>query len=460
MRAAIGRLLFFDKLAEGMQTFFAETTPRQLALYTNSPQTNVPEVDLKSLARALCRYHSPEIEEIPEISFSQTAELVQSQAAIFNGEGKSLQQCVDRIRQGHYPEMLIIINYVNDGVDFPRLLYDPRIQDDLIFSALDYLFSQCGRKSSALARVRFEESGFHALEASFDLFELPIVPDWSDKRTLELFYYRISRGWMYRGYPVSAERIRIWVEQLAQAGFLQEAHKLLMYLQQYGYVTETTIVEGLAKKYFEADKGDGSKVISIGIQRPGKSEQKLAYRLRPQVLLNSIEEALPIIRSGTPESPAYLFCFDDCIGSGESIKNYLFSSDYNRHRDELVSHLNDAIAIINVIAFHADIKAIDRLESLLDAHNNLKVIPVRIIDESHRAFSETSIIFQNAERRNQFREFCERMGQKLFPSDPLGWDNCQWVIAYDYSIPDNSLPILFGSLDGDLPWQPLFERVR
>jgi hypothetical protein len=101
MRAATGRLLFFDRLAEGMQTSLIGGVPPRIALHTRAPGATVPDIDLKSLARALCRYHVPASEDIPEFKWS-THPAAQLQAAIFNVEGRKLGECVSRIRSEQF----------------------------------------------------------------------------------------------------------------------------------------------------------------------------------------------------------------------------------------------------------------------------------------------------------------------------------------------------------------------
>jgi hypothetical protein len=457
MRATAGRLVFFDKLAEGLQTAVYRGISQRVALAGSS--ILLPDADILSLARAVCRQHRPDLEDIPEFRWPWEQELVGLPAVVLNAGGRRLQDCVTKIGADEYPEVLVIINFDDDAVEFPRLLYDPRGQSDLVSDALNLLFLRCGKQSSALARVRFEENGFDALRG-FDLFDDPTSPDWSDSDILELYYHRISRLWTYRGYPVAAEKIRNWVSQFASAGFSEEAHHLLTYLQQYGFVTETSVVEGLVKQFLSVDTSGVSNVVAVSIQKPGKSEQKLAYRLKPFISLQPLAEALPLVRGGTPEEPTFLFCFDDCIGSGDSIESYLFDPAHNPHREDLVLSFREGRARIFVVAFHADIRAVSRLEGLSDAFQRLKVLPVRIVDDSHRAFSPRSRIFPDHSRRNEFMKFCHRIGEDLLPGSPLGWNDCQWVIAYDYSIPDNSLPVLHGSSNVDRIWRPLFERAR
>lgn len=458
MKAGAGRIIFFDKLAEGLQSTFYRGFPPRLALSVPSQSPRVPEADVKSLARALCRWHLPDAENIPELRFFQATSRQRAPAGILNAEGRKLNVVLDKIKSGDYPEISVVFNFENDESNFPRLNYDPRVNADIISDALQVLFSANGMASSAMARIRLEESGFVALE-SFGVFDNPFALNWEDAQTLELFYYRLSRSWTYRGYPVPVDTIRGWVAQFSEAGFSSEAHQLLMYLQQYGFVTETSVVEGLAQHYFNVDKQGASNVVAINVQKAGKSEQKLAYRLRPHILLKSIDEVLPAIKAGTVERPTLLVCFDDCVGSGESMEKYLFDADYNTYRDDLIASFHEKRSKLFVIVFHADIRAICRLESSNDAANCLRVLPVRIMDDTHRAFSSGSRIFRTAERRAKFMEFCKEIGGYLLPGSPLGWDDCQWVISYDYSIPNNSLPVLFGTSNAPY-WRPLFERGR
>ncbi|XUM21890.1 phosphoribosyltransferase-like protein [Bradyrhizobium oligotrophicum S58] len=458
MKAAVGRLIFFDKLAEGLDTSFYHGIPRNLALSWSSQ--NVPASDMLSLARAICRQHAPNAENIPDLNWPWAGNI--QSPIILNGCGNTLKNCVseiDRIGLSEQNSILVLINFGDDATAWPRLQFDTRVHSDLIADAIDSLFSQCGRKTSTLARVRYEEHGFDAL-CAFDLFDDPIDQDWQTEEALDLYYHRISRSWTYRGYPVSTTTIRTWIRQFIKEGFSDEAHQLLLYLQQYGFVTETSVIEGLLREYINAKKSCGSRVVALSIQKPGKSEQKLAYRLKPFISLQTLSAALPAVRHGTINEPTYLFCFDDCIGSGESIEDYLFDAQLNPHGEQLVAALSESRAYLFIVAFHADVRAIARLEGLPAACGRLKVLASRTIDEAHRAFSPNSHVRIHESRRGEFMEFCRSIGERLMPGSPLGWGNCQWVVSYDYSIPDNSLPVLYGRSDGSFEWYPLFERAR
>jgi hypothetical protein len=114
---------------------------------------------------------------------------------------------------------------------------------------------------------------------------------------------------------------------------------------------------------------------------------------------------------------------------------------------------------LNVLTFHADRRGMMNVTRHPDSHGAIKIHAVRVLDENHRAFSDKSRIITDKRRHLEFREFCLNVGERLFPGSPLGWQNGQWCIAYDYTVPDNSLPIIYEKNDL-LPWEPLLERAR
>ena len=99
------------------------------------------------------------------------------------------------------------------------------------------------------------------------------------------------------GYPVQSNTIRNWVQQFAADGFVAEAHQILVYMLQYGFVTETIIVEELVRLYNVLVNASNRMPVSVAIQKPGKSEQKLAYRLRPTILMDSLAGAITYSKS-------------------------------------------------------------------------------------------------------------------------------------------------------------------
>jgi hypothetical protein len=462
MRAATGRQIFFDRVAEGLLTFFYPAAPRRLGLTSPREGPGVPDGDLLSLARALCRIHYPEADSISVIRMSTPDLSLAGTAAILDVEGnKSLAEAMAWLNETpNIPDTIIVIHYHCDEGYFPTILYDPRQQSDIIADALELLFSQCDARVSVLARARFDAFGFAALETSFNLFERPAKPNWDDLSALEVFYARLSRSWNYRGYPLVAEHIREWVAQFVEFGFADEAKQILVYLQQYGFVTETMIIEALLRLYNANVKNSTAIPIPISIQKPGKSEQKLAYRLRPTVFVTSIREALCLASTVYADKAVDLYCFDDCVGSGESLETYLFNPIQNPAAADLIAMFKSGRTTLKVLSFHADERGINFIQQHPDSFGRITIKPARRLDKGHRAFSDESKIVADPSRRGQFRQFCLEIGEKLNPGNPSGWEDGQWCIVYDYTVPDNSLPILYGIGDADRPWKPLFERAR
>lgn len=461
MRVATGQQIFFDKIAEGLQVFWASDPPKRIGLSQNPAGVVVPDADIRLLARALCRLHAPLIDNIPDILWSDNNWDGIGEAAIFDAEDHKLSEvCAKLNNLQDVPAILVIICFEDDGTDFPKLTYDPRSQSDIVSCGLDALFSKCSSHVSALARARYESIGFKSLETDFGLFEQPKTPDWQDQTTLELLYYRLSRAWNYRGSLLPAQTIQAWCSQLMKEGFGAEAHQILVYLQQYGFVTEAVVAHELFRLYSELKKSSNKKTVEISIQKPGKSEQKLAYLLRPYVFIEKIEDAINLKNTAYLNEQVDFYCFDDCIGSGESIEKYLFDKNYNTCSSELIKLFRSGDVRLNVVVYHADERGIDYIQKHHKAYGAVKVHASRVLDETHQAFSETSRIFRDKARREAFKHFCLRVGEHLNPGDPLGWEGGQLCIAYDYTIPDNSLPILYGEGNARQPWKPLFIRAR
>jgi hypothetical protein len=78
------------------------------------------------------------------------------------------------------------------------------------------------------------------------------------------------------------------------------------------------------------------------------------------------------------------------------------------------------------------------------------------LDQSDCALSDESRIFQNPEDCERARRLVTECGQRAVAKNPLGFGDCEAVVVFDATCPNNSLPILWG---GDREkWTPLFPR--
>jgi hypothetical protein len=169
MRVSVGRRTFFDKLAEGLQSFFVSGMPRRLALSHVQPEAGAD--DLRSLAYALCRLHAPELENIPMVRWSDKDWEPCATAAVVDADGRTLREVADKIRDwAGAPSVLTVLLFEDDGTEFARLKYDPRQQSDLVSEALETLFNQCGARVSALGPFRYAASRSDRLSADCSFY--------------------------------------------------------------------------------------------------------------------------------------------------------------------------------------------------------------------------------------------------------------------------------------------------
>jgi len=205
---------------------------------------------------------------------------------------------------------------------------------------------------------------FDRLAADFHLFkeERQTLLNRNDPKAIEQFCYHICGNWRYEGKHVDGRRVVEWVNQFKQAGFIQEAREILSYLKRYGFLTENQVTEDIASRYDELEKSSGKKPITMTLQPTGKSEPKLAYRMRTKTRLLSLDKAIEEINERPCRSyPIDLVCFDDCIGSGKTMRDYLFEPQHNRFANEVISLFEQGKAKLTVLVSHADEKGYQRL---------------------------------------------------------------------------------------------------
>jgi hypothetical protein len=271
---------------------------------------------------------------------------------------------VDLRDRGLLPPVAVIFNVIDEPANIDKIQFDPVNQKTIFGPAIRELFNACDVSEPAIARIRFEAQGFDALAQSFDLFEASTELDWTNSEVVELFHDRLAQGWRYNGQQISSTGIDLWVEQFARSGFGDEAHLLLMYLQRVGYVTETQVVAGLTRLYADLCESESSAILPMSVQRPGKSEQKIAYGLKPSVELLTMEEVIEKAVRLVKSQHVLLCCFDDCVVSGDSLLKYLFDESCNSWATALSDLLKSGRVKLQILSYHLDIRGIQNIEAL------------------------------------------------------------------------------------------------
>lgn len=183
--------------------------------------------------------------------------------------------------------------------------------------------------------------------------------------------------------------------------------------------------------------------IFIGLGNDSESGNNILYYFRQENLLS--KKSFEIDTGQTYENLVYV---DDVTISGEQALEYIESRNVKAH--------NTYVATL--------IATEDAIRRLSYAKDNIKPISTVILDQRDRAFSASTYVFSEkrmADIREIAQEFCELYGKKAvngcgyMAKYPLGFDDGQYMISFEYNTPDNTLPIFWGSAYG---WIPLFKR--
>ena len=457
MKPTSAKLFLFDVLAEQLATLLVGHLPARLAIKVDNRGDTFPDEDIVSLATSFCRLRFPYLDQVPFCPWSELSDFhLNNQALVLDAVGETLFDINDFLTKSQsLPNMIVIINYHDDGSgQFSQISYDLLEYRDITQSAIERLFSQLGRKYEPLAPIRFKEGGFKRLADDFDLFEEhQLFFNWHDPRTLELFCYRISQGWRYDGKPVDGLRVLEWVNQFKPSGFVYEACEMLTYLKRCGFLTEYQVKEHIVTLYKEHVRIIGKQPLTITLQPAGKSEPKLAYHIRTIARLFTLDEAIEQAKQ-RKKRPVEMVCFDDVIGSGQTMREYIFE------QTDLVKLFEQGIARLTVLISHADQNGINALCTDPRSSGAVSVKAGCLLDDRYRAFHKEGPVFSKASRVTEFQQYCEEIGEKINQGNPLGWNNAQWCIVTEYTVPNCSLPILFASGKRDFSWIPLFPRIR
>jgi len=475
MTPEVAKRFLFDQLAEELATLLPVPgqLPAWLAVKIDNLTKNFPSQEVVSLATAFCRLRFPLLEEVPTCDWKNVTDCLVGQALIINAERETLANINVFFQDKIVPDFIVVTNYDDDGsVYFDQISYNLQEDRDITRTAIEKLFQELGKDFEPLAPIHFTQGGFDRLVADHHLFEEAARQKFSnrnDPKYVEQVCYNACRHWKYDRKLVDGGMVVEWVNQFKQAGFVQEACEILNYLRQYGFLTVNRVAENIASCYDTLEKTLGKRPIMLTLQDVGKSESELARQVKKLTKtgrLLPLEEAIDRVNRASPNNyPIHLVCFDDFIGSGETMRKHLLVKTKNplaknSFADDLIKCFVEKKARLTVLVSHADEKGINALYNDPRGHGAITVMAIRTINDKCRAFHPDSPIFLDKSRITAFKKYCKKIGKKIHSKGPLGWNDAQWCIVTEYNVPDCSLPILWASGKRDFPWVPLFPRKR
>ena len=323
-----------------------------------------------------------------------------------------------------------------------------------------------------------ESSGIRSLMIMDDLGDkLAVAREASDEKlkvsTNEI--ENLVEPWeLYRGRDVTTEKVRMWIDQVESA---EEKRLLFTLLENLKFVTEGQIREKLKIAHdkvkatlplgeiIKSKKQKRRDIVVCYIDGQAKSGQDLAAKY---VRENSVptknvissklfSEGIAKIEIDQDVTINGIVLIDDIVGTGKS-----FSSNFEKFINEnfkFIVQRSIRVSIVVLISTEAGAKAIDKV---IDKFKDLEItfMPMEMLDPKHYAFSENKEIWKDDHDFEMAQALCNRIGSYIQKKDPLGYDGQGLLITFADRCPNNSLPILHGSSDGDVKWKPLFERPK
>ena len=142
---------------------------------------------------------------------------------------------------------------------------------------------------------------------------------------------------------------------------------------------------------------------------------------------------------------------DDFSGTGGTLKDKL--ENFYTENKALFEEFTFSIHIGVVTGF---MEAKNKLESTIELLGiNAYVYFHNLLNEQDKVFSNESNFFDNYAAKEKTKNVVTFYGQKLVKKYPLGFGDCQTLIVFPSTCPNNSLPILWQERDD---WIPLFKR--
>jgi len=273
---------------------------------------------------------------------------------------------------------------------------------------------------------------------------------------------------LYRGYQVTGETVRAWLEQVPQP---QDQRLLFTILTHLRFVTvlqiaeqlrnahESVLVKAIPPRVRENKVEKRRDLLITYLEGPGKSGASYAraYAKENGLLLESVFEPAKAQRrlSADTERPNAVVVVDDLAGTGRSISESLA---------QLLKDLGPALIAkdvpLFVVLLYSTEEAQMKIEVALRGFAGLraKVHVCHTLTEEDRAFPADGIGFWKDEQmRDRAKALCVRLGTGLY-RDPLGFGSQSLLVTFPETCPNNNLPIIFASKAGNNAWTALLPR--
>ena len=280
----------------------------------------------------------------------------------------------------------------------------------------------------------------------------------------------VSNWGHYRGRQVTDIKVKSWLEQFETTEERRIVFELLRRLRFYsgslireklrtghGFVLREFAARGVIRKAAmgRARRVTDNVLISFcgGEGKRGQTYAKMyadennIYHDRivtPRRLRKKVESLADV--SG-------IVFVDDFIGTGRSATQAL--RDALAPLAQLLSRAEIDVFLISVSGFAKAAENVEREVSSIVHSFRVSVSDPH--GEPDKCFSEKSSSMPDPTERARAKEVVRSYGRRLSKRYPFGFGNCQALVVFESTCPNNSLPIMW-SAGPEGTWEPLFSR--
>lgn len=274
-----------------------------------------------------------------------------------------------------------------------------------------------------------------------------------------------SKFGMYKGQPITEDKLRAWLDQ-----FPIPKEQRLMYklLDKTKYYTNTlcraklqeahSIVKSRVVHVIEDGKQKRSDIIVSYFDHIGKSGAGYArmYADEASIYVDNVVEKGELVEviSARNDVKALVF-IDDIIGTGNSALEFLTAMD-----PMIYPHVVDKQISVFFVALAGFVEGIKKIQDGLEKlSTEIKFHVCDTFDETSKCFSPKSKVFDDPSEREFAKTIAYRIGKILEKKWPLGYGDLEAAIAFENGCPNNSLPILWAEGKAGMKWSPLLKRL-
>ncbi len=273
---------------------------------------------------------------------------------------------------------------------------------------------------------------------------------------------------IYKGQEITADTLRRWISQFEDVSDQRLVFKLLQNFKLYNEFEIRQKMEYLFN-VVRKEINSNNKAVYLDIHKKKRDDIIVSYLDTSPAKGGSYFTKLFVDHNNIYSDHACvpnmlekkisektnmnaLLIIDDFVGSGKT----LIENIGLVFTDSLCKLLKEKkiIVVFGLITGYLETKEkIEKGISKLDLNASFHIIDS--LNDSDKCFNNSSAIFTNNIERKEAENLCKKRGEVLEPKHPLGYSNCQSLIAFPMNCPNNTLPIFWKKTEN---WIPLFER--